>query len=90
MKLTASQLRKIIKEEVQSVLRESQLAPGTRATYSHPSFPRLGQVMGTIEDNYGELVFMPDEEFHDMVYKVTGQEPLEGLFLDGGAMVTPA
>lgn len=83
MKITATQLRRIIKEEVSKALNEAALVPGAAATYSHPSFPRLGTITGKIAMEDGELMFMPDAKFHDKVYAVTGQEPLEGLYVDG-------
>lgn len=82
MKITTTQLRRIIKEEISKVLNEA-LTPGTRATYSHPDFPALGTITGVIEMDNDEMLFMPDEKFHDKVYRITQQEPEAGLYIDG-------
>ena len=84
MKLTISQLRRIIKEEVQNVVG-GVAAPGERrVTFSHPDLRRLGTMTGVVRttDWDGEM-FYPDQKHHADLVKYYGTEPEGGLYLDG-------
>ena len=59
----------------------TQLTNGMRATFAHPDF---GHMTGTILAEFGETVFLPDEEFHDELYYTHGIDGESGLFLTGG------
>lgn len=59
-----------------------------------PLFRKVGPMTGCIGDEYGRLVFLPDREFHDRLLRMTGVEPLSGLWIDGpdcvpGLVLTP-
>ena len=92
MKLTIGALRRIIKEEVSKAHGRLAEGLGQKYAYTNAKYPKLGTIEGTLfeEDGPFGALFLPDEEYHDLVYSVTGQEPEQGLFVDKpGVKVTP-
>jgi hypothetical protein len=55
-----------------------------RYAYTNANYPELGTITGTLfeEDGPFGALFLPDEDLHDHVFAVTGQEPDSGLFVE--------
>lgn len=64
-------------------------ATKTKGTFVHPRLPKMGTMTGYITTERGEVVFMPDEKYHDKLFNLYDVEALEGLYANQGTF-TPA
>jgi hypothetical protein len=64
-------------------------ATTTKGTFVHPQLPKMGTMTGHVVTERGELVFMPDEKYHDKLFNLYDVEALEGLYVNQGTF-TPA
>ena len=62
---------------------------GTKGTFTHPALPKMGAMTGEVEHGSDGSLFLPDEEYHDRLYRLYDVEGEAGLYLEEGTF-TPA